>query len=169
VAIGAGNQHTCSVSVTGGVRSWGTNFFNQLGSPLPDGGFGVTNAMAVAVVGGDSHTCAVRANGTIICWGGNAFGQLGNDSFLPSVTPVSVRERRLISCPIPPGVCSSALVLTEMVSVEAGNGSTCAMRADGQPFCWGADGSGQIGNGTPNQNQGSAQRVASFSITIPIP
>lgn len=162
VAIGAGDRHTCSVSLAGTVTCWGLNSSDQLGSRSAGGGFGVTNAMAVGVAAGDAHTCAVRGNGTIQCWGANNSGQLGNDTFTPSVNPVFVKERRLFSCPIPPGLCSGAFVLTQMVSLEAGAAHTCAVRGDGQPFCWGADDSGQVGNGTPNQDQSSAKLVPSF-------
>jgi alpha-tubulin suppressor-like RCC1 family protein len=82
-----------------------------------------------------AHTCVVKEDGTVRCWGSNDAGQLGNNSGGPGqfeTTPVKVSN------------------LSDAVSVAAGSSHTCAVRAGGGVSCWGANGSGQLGNGTTN-------------------
>lgn len=44
-------------------------------------------------------------------------------------------------------VCRNG-VCTSIVQIEAGTGHMCALLGDGTVFCWGANGSGQLGDGT---------------------
>ncbi|MBK8256715.1 MAG: DNRLRE domain-containing protein [Polyangiaceae bacterium] len=77
------------------------------------------------------HTCAVRNGGEVHCWGGNGSGQLGHGGGVFVYTaPVKV------------------VGLTDAVSVAAGDGHTCALRATGEVACWGGNFYGQLGNGT---------------------
>jgi alpha-tubulin suppressor-like RCC1 family protein len=71
------------------------------------------------------------SGGTVRCWGLGANGQLGNGTFTSFVnTPVTVS-----------GI-STATALT------AGDLHECALLSGGTVKCWGANGSGQLGNGT---------------------
>lgn len=88
----------------------------------------------LALVAGDSHTCAIRPNGTLACWGLNNRGQLGDGS-----TDFLHRSARTVSG------------LTGVIAVDAGFRHTCALRDDGQVFCWGLNGQGQLGNGETTQ------------------
>jgi len=139
-----GDGHTCAVLANRTVRCWGDNLYKQLGptvnappavppvlvaSPVPIAG--ITDA--VQVVTGRGHACALRATGTVLCWGLNDSAQLG---FAPgggtdtTFTPTSV-----------PGV-------SFVVQLAAGDAHTCALLLNGTVRCWGANGSGQLGNGT---------------------
>jgi alpha-tubulin suppressor-like RCC1 family protein len=80
-----------------------------------------------------NHTCVVKEDGTVQCWGSNASGQLGNGSSGPAqfeTSPVQVSG------------------LSDAVAVAAGTSHTCALRANGTVSCWGANGSGRLGDGT---------------------
>jgi hypothetical protein len=90
---------------------------------------GVENASAID--SGTFHTCALLANGDVFCWGNNSSGQIGNGAFSTDVaTPVK------------------ALLPEAVVQITAGGTTTCARTAGGKVYCWGDNGSGQLGNGT---------------------
>jgi alpha-tubulin suppressor-like RCC1 family protein len=132
--IAAGNSHTCAVRANSIVSCWGANAFGALGN----GGFGIFQptpqfvlSNAVAVAAGFAHTCALLADGTVRCWGRNDFGQLGDGSGAPQQT-----------LPVP------VVNLDNAVALAAGWAHTCALLADGSVRCWGANFSGQLGDGT---------------------
>jgi alpha-tubulin suppressor-like RCC1 family protein len=122
---------------TGEVQCWGANANGELGngtttaSTVPRKVAGITTALGVSA--GTNHTCAVIHDGTVRCWGSNGSGQLGNDSTSPPappvLSPVQVKD------------------LDDAVALAAGGFHTCALRAGGKVACWGADGSGQLGDG----------------------
>ena len=100
--ISAGYYHTGVVlSVTGGVRCWGYNYFGQLGNG------GTSDVLAVPCVDvisgvwqiacGFFHACVVLiVNGGVRCWGRNLYGQLGNGGLNASgavLSAPSVPER----------------------------------------------------------------------------
>ncbi|MBL8678381.1 MAG: hypothetical protein JNK05_04415 [Myxococcales bacterium] len=140
--VSASDRFACAVSGLGTVHCWGENSSGQLG----DGTMGnvrissvqvtgITDAVEVAtsVLDGSSfgHACARRSTGAVVCWGNNEYGQVG-DNTLGNVRLVPV----------------AVAGLTDAVSIAAGSGSTCAVRATGQVVCWGRNNVGQIGDGT---------------------
>lgn len=52
-------------------------------------------------------------------------------------------------------ICAKAIV----VDVSVGRGSTCAVRTDGNGWCWGANGLAQLGSGWPTSPQVSPTQV----------
>ncbi len=142
-AVSAGGGHTCAVTTASGLRCWGDNGYGQLGngstgagssSPVGVTGLGAGAATAVAA-GSSGHSCAVSTGGAISCWGHNANGQPGNGTLTDSWTPVDVTGL---------GALASA--------VSAGDAQSCALTAGGAVRCWGANESGQLGDGTTNQS-----------------
>ena len=89
----------------------------------------ITTSVAV----GSDHVCVIAGN-QVFCWGANNRGQLGTGtSSTTSDTPVAVDMTEL-----------SGHHLSNLV---AGQSHTCLL-ADGAPYCWGANQSGQLGNGS---------------------
>jgi len=124
------------VNQDGTVSCWGANPFGQIGNGTTGAAFspalvsGVINAVAVAA--GGAHSCAVLVDGTARCWGANSSGQLGDNGVSGghSLTPVVVSG------------------LANAVAIVAGESHSCALLADGSVRCWGANGAGELGNGT---------------------
>ena len=85
----------------------------------------------IAVTAGEAHTCAILEDGKVKCWGGNdEWGQLGDEA----------KDDKLIPTPVQG--------LTGAIAVTAGERYTCALLEGGTVKCWGANGYGQLGDGT---------------------
>ena len=146
VAGGAG--HACAIVSGGKVKCWGLNETGQLGTgdvtPAgdPQSVLGLpTTATALAL--GVSHSCALRDNGAVYCWG-NHNGKTIDPSVDPAtlaLTPVQI----------------AGLMTSNIKQISAGNDHTCALDDQGRVFCWGQNGSGQLGHNSntddPNPTQ----------------
>lgn len=136
VAVTAGLRHTCALHGSGAVKCWGHNWAGQLGdgthdqSPIPVDVVGLSGP-AVALAAGESHTCAILAGGGVQCWGDNFYGQLGDGTTDKYWEPVSVVG-----------------LGGEVEAISAGSVHTCALLTAGGMRCWGANASGQLGDGT---------------------
>jgi len=155
IAITAGASHTCTLLLEGQVECWGSNRFGELGADAPDvcavEGLGTyecsllpvhvagLDADVTAIDAGEGHTCALTTLGNVKCWGDNSSGQLGDGTTSNSKTPVDVCSQG------PPAPCSP---IDGIVSFSAGGKHTCAISATGPTKCWGANASGQLGDGT---------------------
>lgn len=87
---------------------------------------------AAVYAGNGAHTCAVRTVGKLYCWGFNGTGQSSTSG--GTSNPVLV-TRQITSA-------------TDWTVPSAGSGHSCAIRAGGKLFCWGYNGSGQLGLGS---------------------
>ena len=106
-AIVAGDNQTCALTTTGGIKCWGNNGNGQLGngtvvqSNVPVDVTGLTSGVT-AIAAGDNHTCAALAAGGVKCWGWGTSGQLGNNTIISSSVPVDVQG-------LPAGTTATAL------------------------------------------------------------
>ncbi|HWA74829.1 MAG TPA: hypothetical protein VG937_20945 [Polyangiaceae bacterium] len=142
-SIGSGNSHVCASLSDGSVRCWGYNSRGQLGvaasadktTPVTVPGI----STARQVVAGYYHSCALLADGTVRCWGTNQAGELGNNTGVNSSSPVTVSAN------------SMGGTLSGVVSLNASSGNTCAVKSNGQVWCWGGNSAyGTLGDGTTN-------------------
>jgi alpha-tubulin suppressor-like RCC1 family protein len=134
--VSSGDTHTCAIRSNGALYCWGSNGAGQLGDGTnQDRSFPVLVPVGftdwVSVSAGYAHTCAVRGTGQIYCWGSNSYGQLGDGTATNRLTPTLVSGG-----------------FTDWVAVSAGRYHTCALRSNGQIYCWGANFVGQLGDGT---------------------
>jgi alpha-tubulin suppressor-like RCC1 family protein len=140
IAIAAGLNHSLTLLKDGTVRAWGGNFFGQLGngtditSNLPVPVIGLINAIAIA--GGGGQSLALLKDGTVRAWGNNQFGQLGDGSSTNSMIPVLVKGTGGIG------------VLGDVIAIATGELHSLALLKDGTVRAWGANFSGQLGDGT---------------------
>jgi alpha-tubulin suppressor-like RCC1 family protein len=159
IALGTAGT-ACALMENGKVVCWGSNTNGLLGAAAANsdaGCGGVCTAMnsldpvdlpgggvlAKKIAVGTSHACALLTDGSIRCWGANGSGQLGIDNIIPAG-----------GC----GACG-ALANVNLVfnnrDVAAGDGRTCSVTTEGKTWCWGNNGSGQLGfNNTTNIGDG---------------
>jgi len=139
--VAAGGYHTCADGDDGNIYCWGTGWYGQLGNNTSGASANSTTPVQVlaplgvtlsAVTSGEYHSCALGSDDNVYCWGRNSSGQLGNNSIMSSSLPVAVAA--------PVGVA--------LTSVSAGSMHTCAIGDDGSAYCWGSNGSGQLGDST---------------------
>lgn len=89
---------------------------------------------------GSRHTCAVSADNVLYCWGFNGDGQVGLGESAQGSGPV-------YSLPQPSSV-TGALTFKE---VSSGAFHTCAWTLSFNPYCWGKNVDGRVGDGGNTQ------------------
>jgi len=129
---------TCVADASGSARCWGLNYANWVlktgtriaGTPLLVPG---EASNVVSIAAGYGFACSLTNGGGVQCWGDNFNGGLGNGSAPGTfaTTPVSVTG-------LSQGVAQ----------IVAGESDACALTTSGAVQCWGANASGQLGNGT---------------------
>ena len=147
--IAAGYEHTCALKTNGEVKCWGYNGNGQLGnnsttnSSTPvnvcNGGVlgcSISLLGVAAIAAGYQHTCALTMSGGVKCWGNNAHGQLGDSTTNQRNTPVDVCASST--------TCSGKL--SGVIAITAGDYHTCALLTTGAVYCWGYNGTGQLGD-----------------------
>lgn len=100
-------------------------------------------------------TCAIEDDGSLRCWGDDEHGQVGNGGpFDQSEFPPGVEFE------FPPASARTEITRAhDWTSVDGGATHTCAIRSTGKLYCWGADDSGQLGDGGANTDVSSPVRI----------
>ena len=138
-AIAAGEEHALALLGSGGVVAWGLNSSGQLGddttirrtSPVTVLGF----SRAFTIAAGGNNSAAFGE--VFFLWGSNSNGQLGTGTLAPAF--------RAVAQPVS--------AFSQPVSRYAvGGNHVLAMLPDGSVWAWGANDSGQIGNGVTGGN-----------------
>jgi alpha-tubulin suppressor-like RCC1 family protein len=105
----------------------GTPTYDRL---TPGDASGLTSGVAAVDVGSE-HTCAVATTGGLKCWGDNGHGQLGDGTTTRNAIALDVID-----------------LTSGIAAVSAGDSHTCGLTTTGGLKCWGANGYGQLGDGT---------------------
>ena len=144
--LAVGGHHACRLLGDGRVFCWGRADAGQLGTgDTPISGtaapIAASGVFFTSVVAGGLHACALADDGVPWCWGQNGAGQAG----LPIATNQDCGEPvhgwRCVPTPHP------VATTVRFRSLVAGASNTCGFSTDGQLFCWGSSGSGQLGAG----------------------
>jgi alpha-tubulin suppressor-like RCC1 family protein len=155
-ALAAGNLHTCALLDDGTVKCWGATGIADTKTPMtidagplppcpiitstgaaemfgssPGTVPGLTGPTAITTGYGESD-CALLVDGTVRCWGFDGDGELGNGTIEASDV-------------LPPVAVSN---LSGVTAIGNGPFHDCAVKSDGHVACWGANESGELGNGT---------------------
>lgn len=131
--LSVGFAHACAVLQDDRIACWGSG---QLG----DGGYMQSPVPVVVassesfeqVVASLSHSCARNVAGEVFCWGSPWRGQLGTGP-----------ENRNVLATIPRPVALQAVDL----AAAPDSSTTCALDAQGDAWCWGANEYAQLGIG----------------------
>jgi len=165
--ISVGADFACGLTSAGVAYCWGNNHSDQMGNGTgtPSTAPGAVTATSggalyqltlTQIAAGSSYACALASTGAAYCWGLNASGQLGNGTTTspqPTATAVSLGA-------MPTG--------TTLAQIATGGTTTCALGTAGVAYCWGAGGSGQLGNGSTTAIQDTAVAVTATSTGLPL-
>ena len=150
--VSAGSEHTCAVKEDKRLLCWGWNANGTVGdgttterhAPVQVG----TGPDWIYVSTGIAHTCGLKDVYTAYCWGFNGAGQLGVGSgTYGSLSPMLIN------------------VTWTWSWLDAGGNHACGIDPDTMVQCWGANGFGQLGDGTTD-NRFVPTAVSHFSDAV---
>ncbi len=129
-----GEGHICGIRADGSMWCWGRGLEGQLGqgdglSHIVPARVG-TDVDWVLLATGRPHNCGSRMDGSVWCWGNDSHGQMGQGT-----TGGATRS------PIRVGTD------TDWIDVQARWLHNCALKSDGELWCWGLGRNGELGNG----------------------
>jgi alpha-tubulin suppressor-like RCC1 family protein len=147
-AISAGGVSACARTSDGAAWCWGDNEFGSLGDGttterkravrVTNAGGGYLTGVTAISAGLGANACAATNDGAAWCWGGNSSGSLGDGTTTERDRAVQVTE-------------AGGGNLVGVTVISAGTYDTCARTSDGGAWCWGANDSGQLGDGTTTE------------------
>ena len=139
-ALAEDTYSNCKISVTDNA--------NNTSDLLTVSSFAI---VGLAHVGsGWTHSCAAD-NGTVKCWGTNWYGNVtGDGGTTNQTTPVTISG------------------ISNATEVGIGLTFSCAVLSNGTIKCWGQGDSGQLGNGSTNNNPNSPATVSGINNAISV-
>lgn len=153
-ALSVGSRHGCGLTTAGTAYCWGDYRAGVRGTgvPLADE-FVAADMSPNAVAGGLAfseiavglgNSCGLISSGRAYCWGSEV--ALGNPD-----APLSRQEQCGYTVPPFFARCAHTPVPVagghSFTSLAAGQSHVCGLREDGDMYCWGSNGSGQLGSG----------------------
>jgi alpha-tubulin suppressor-like RCC1 family protein len=160
-AISAGGSTACGIALDGIGHCWGGNGAGQLGrgsvtaffDPDPSDVAPVVSVSTLASISnGAKHACAVDERGIAYCWGANSDlgsppvedGRLGRKIGGAQCDPIIYNNVTSYTlCSAVPARVSTDLTFA---AVSAGGRHSCSLMPSGKAYCWGDNGSGQLGS-----------------------
>jgi alpha-tubulin suppressor-like RCC1 family protein len=145
--VAAGDYHACVGRTGGAAACWGYGGNGELGtgsypqiqtSPAPV--LLLTSVQDFAL--GTETSEAITSSGGVATWGAGYSGQLGDGMPLHNTAMPEILN--------PP-------VDANVVSIASGYSHDCAAKSDGTLWCWGVNGSGELGDGTMTTSKSPVQ------------
>jgi alpha-tubulin suppressor-like RCC1 family protein len=142
-AHGQNGGHTCGIGSDGKAYCWGNNEFGQLGtgatanvaSPTPV----ATDLRFELLAAGANWTCGLTAEGKAYCWGGSFEGAISG------TTRTCTGPSGTLACATTPVEVPGGITFA---TLRLGSGNACGVTVDNRAYCWGANDTGKLGNGT---------------------
>ena len=151
-AIAVRGYHSLALKSDGTIWTWGYNSSGQLGNGtttsqlVPVQVSGVTTAKFVS--SGEYFSSTIESDGSVWTWGDNTYGQIGDGTNTNHSTPYSVQL--------------SGSTLNNAVMLASGDNHIVVACADGSLVAFGADYSGQLGDGSTN-NKSTPEVLPSYA------
>ena len=143
VSVKAGDAHSLALKADGTVWVWGDNTYGQLGNNNP----AVTRSLVPVqvpglsgisvIAAGANFNLAVGSDGSVWAWGQGSSGQVGNGGTAHVFSPFKI-----------PGLANAITVSVGDAGASGGGYHALALAKDGAVWAWGANASGQLGDGT---------------------
>ena len=153
-SLASGDYYSCGLKADGTAWCWGENPSGETGTGAA-GGTVPAPAQVVGgltftqIVAGHHHTCALAVGGTAYCWGLNSSGQLGDSTTVNRSAPTRVAGGHTF------------------VALATGGSHTCGQSAtDSTVYCWGANSSGQLGNGSVTSDSAPHQVAGPLAVRL---
>lgn len=148
--ISAGGAHTCGVTADNRALCWGNGTSGELGNGEFVGPVLTPDSVATTlrfgqISAGLTHTCAITVNSEAYCWGANELAQLG----------IATRG---LDVPVPTRAAGNLLFR----NISAGWTHTCGATLDFGGYCWGTNGSGELGNGAQYEAEALPAQVMTY-------
>ena len=128
---------SAALTVNGDLYCWGKNDCGQVGNGSTEQQYTPVKVLENVkdfYSNYNAISAAITTNGDLYCWGENGCGQVGNGSFNDQYTPVKVLEN----------------VKKFYFHYDTSVRTSAAITTNGDLYCWGYNGCGQVGNGSFN-------------------
>lgn len=141
---GRGGSSSCGLKDNGAAYCWGYNGAGQIGdgtttnryTPRAVSGSHIFTEIAVGAYG---NACGIKNDGVTYCWGDGAYGVIGDGTTTSRSAPRIVIGGHVFK-KISLGGDSGS-----------GGGHACGLKENGDLYCWGYNGYGEVGDGTNTQ------------------
>ena len=150
-SVSAGGTYACGIALDATAYCWGSlvppydpQVHDSYTPARVAGGLSFSS-----VSSGQVHVCGVATDHRGYCWGANAQLELG----APTTDVCGGAPCSRVPLPV-----SGNLLFT---SISAGDGFSCGLTTDTHVYCWGENGSGQIGDGDAVSPRAAPSPVAS--------
>jgi alpha-tubulin suppressor-like RCC1 family protein len=146
-SLAAGWNNTCAVTTSGRAYCWGNDSNGQVGDNASGAGLsrltptavntstGLTTTNVARMAIGNLNACAITTAGQAYCWGANGNGEVGDNS----------TTQRLVPTPVD---TTTGLTSTNVARISLGQKFSCVITIAGRAYCWGADYTGALGDGS---------------------
>jgi alpha-tubulin suppressor-like RCC1 family protein len=134
------HENGLGVEVGRAVLGFDVSYWYLEGHPYPGQEFSFPSGTGI-VVSGLLHSCALTPDGEAHCWGAADRGQVGR----PVVETDLSSDPRWQEAVAAPDPVEGSL---RFATLAAGEWHTCGVTWSGETYCWGANTSGQLGDGT---------------------
>ena len=135
VYTSSSEQYSFGIDKNGQIWGWGYNYYGMLGNNsttskcTPVSIQGNKKTFCQISIGTHYHSSGIDYKGQAWGWGYNKYGQLGNNSIICTCTPVSIQGAKKTFC-----------------QISVGNDNVSAIDKNGQIWCWGLNGYGELGD-----------------------